>query len=356
MKIGVIGDTLMIKGTGSGSYLSYLVKYLLKYQSEDLEIVLILNKNKRGRKIPFENCEVIYVSKYPIIKDLELLSLDWIILNGISIKSPLYLQTNRLVIIHGGYELTNSKHRGYLIKRYWRNILLLRSKVNMTVSESSQKLLEANIFKNRFYVNPCGVDHEIFKQIKRNSFSCNDYNLEDGEYLFHLSRYVPRKNSGDMFDVFRRIKERPSMSKLKLVIGGNGWGNEIENFLEHNGSLTNDIIYLGYIDSEDLPLLYSNALAFLFFSKYEGFGMPLMEAMSCKCITIANNKYSLPEIALPESVFSLKNDKIKIVDFIEKIYVDIEYRQHIQEKNFLKSLQYDWNFAVNNVINLIKNG
>ena len=356
MKIGVIGDTFMIKGTGSGSYLSYLFKYLLKLQSEDLKIVLILNKNKKRNKIPFDNCEVIYVSKFPIIKDFQLLSLDWIILNGISIKSPLYFKINRLVIIHGGYELTNSKLKGYLSKKYWRNILLLRSKINMTVSESSKKLLETNLFKNKFHVNHCGVDHEIFKQIKKKKFSCNNYNLEDGEYIFHLSRYVPRKNSSDIFDVFKKIKERPSMSKLKLVIGGNGWGNEIENFLNQNDLLTNDIIYLGFINSEDLPILYSNALAFLFFSKYEGFGMPLMEAMSCKCITIANNKYSLPEIALPESVFSLKKDKIKIVDYIENIYLNIENREFLQEKNFLKFLEFDWNFAAMNVINLIKNG
>jgi glycosyltransferase involved in cell wall biosynthesis len=355
MKIGVIGDSLMFKGTGSGTYLYFLFKHLLNNESEENKIFLILNENKKNMDVPFSNCKVLYVSNFPIIKEFQLRSFDWLILNGISVFSPIYLPMKRLVIIHGGYELIDSKLKGHYKKKYWRNLLLTRSKINMTVSKSSKLLLEDNIFNNKFYVNHCGVDHDDFKQIKLNSFICNEVTLVENEYLFHLSRYVPRKNPDELFEVFKILKKQPKTSRIKLVLGGKGWGEKVMLFKKNNPELSQDFIYLGFINKDDLKKFYSNALAFLFFSKYEGFGMPVMEAMSCKCISIINNKFSLPEVGLKETVFSIETQKNDIVNLIEKIYENSDYREDLKNKSYEKSLKFDWRFTAKKTLNLLRN-
>ena len=355
MKIGVIGDSLMYKGTGSGTYLYFLFKHLLNFQSKEIEIVLILNKSKKKFEKPFPNCKIIYVSPFPFLKEIQLISFDWIILNGISLFSPIFFPIKRLTIIHGGYELTNSKLKGYYKKKYWRNLLLYSSTINMTVSKSSKLLLEKNFFNNEFQVNYCGVDHEVFKPIKSKTFVCNKVRIDENQYLFHLSRFVPRKRPESLFEIFRILKKNSNLSKIKLIIGGKGWEDKVNSFKDAHPELSSDIIYLGFIKKDDLKHIYSNALAFLFFSSYEGFGMPVMEAMSCKCVPITNNKYSLPEVGINEASFSINNQKIDIVKLIEKLYTNSSYRSKLQEKCYQKSLLFDWNLTAKNTIKFMKN-
>jgi len=119
--------------------------------------------------------------------------------------------------------------------------------------------------------------------------------------------------------------------------------------------LSQELIYLGFINKDDLKKVYSNALAFLFFSKYEGFGLPVMEAMSCKCISIINNKFSLPEVGLKETVFSIETQKNHIVTLIEKIYKNSDYREDLKNKSYKKSLKFDWRFTAKKTLNLLSN-
>ena len=223
----------------------------------------------------------------------------------------------------------------------------------MTVSFSSKLLLEKNIFGNKFHVNYCGVDHQIFKPTILNSFKLNGYELSRDKYLFHLSRYVPRKSPEFLFEIFKIIKNDPVFSKLKLVIGGKGWKEQVDLFKKTNKKLSSDLIYLGFVKKNDLKYIYSNALAFLFFSSYEGFGMPVVEAMSCKCISITNNDYSLSEIGLNETTFSVKNQKKEIVDLIKKIHNTRSFKEELKNKSFMKSLEFDWNYTARNTIKLL---
>lgn len=120
------------------------------------------------------------------------------------------------------------------------------------------------------------------------------YELGDEPYLFSVGTVQPRKNYQMLIRAFKDIAHRIPQSLF--IAGGRGWLYE-EILAEVNQlGLTDRVRFLGFVDDEDLPGLYSNADLFLFPSLYEGFGLPLLEAMACGVAVISSNSSSLPEV------------------------------------------------------------
>lgn len=116
-----------------------------------------------------------------------------------------------------------------------------------------------------------------------------NYGIE-GDYLLCVGTHEPRKN-------FDRVIEAYAMLKLnkKLVIAGNyGWGKKTKN--------TPGVQLIGFVAQEDLPALYAGAACFIYPSLYEGFGLPVVEAMAVGCPVVTSYKGSLAEIAADGAV------------------------------------------------------
>ncbi|NTW03942.1 MAG: glycosyltransferase family 4 protein, partial [Oscillochloris sp.] len=117
-------------------------------------------------------------------------------------------------------------------------------------------------------------------------------------YLLYVGTLQPRKNIERLIDAFARVAGRPELNGVQLVIaGGRGWLSEgIEHRAAAHG-LAERVHLSGYLPDEDLPALLSGALAFVFPSLYEGFGMPVLEAMACGTPVLTSTTTSLPEVA-----------------------------------------------------------
>lgn len=114
----------------------------------------------------------------------------------------------------------------------------------------------------------------------------------DGDYLFCLGALEPRKNFKGAVEAFRLLGK--TAASCQLVIAGKfAWGdNQLSNFKYQKSKIKT----LGLVPQEDLPALYSGASCFVYPSFYEGFGLPVLEAMSCACPVVTTNRGSLPEI------------------------------------------------------------
>ena len=117
---------------------------------------------------------------------------------------------------------------------------------------------------------------------------------------------------------------------MVFVLCGGNRGNfmeiiekEIDNFDKYEDK----IIRAGYIDDEDLPVLYSNAEWFVFTSQYEGFGLPPLEAMSCGCPVIASNAASLPEVVGEAGIQIDWDSDEQHIEAYEKYYYDENLRK-----------------------------
>lgn len=187
-------------------------------------------------------------------------------------------------------------------KLHW---VVKESEIVIADSESTKRdiIFYLNIPEKKIKVVYLGVDDCFQPQDKKKTdLIKNKYHIS-GKYFLCVGTNNPRKNLLRIIKAFNMLKN----SGYRLVIAGNyGWGEKID-------PKNSTIIQLNYINNFDLPMLYSGSEAFIYPSLYEGFGLPVLEAMACGTPVITSDRGSLKEISQnlsihvnPESENSIK--------------------------------------------------
>ena len=104
---------------------------------------------------------------------------------------------------------------------------------------------------------------------------------------------------------------------------------------------------------EDLPSLYSNALMFIYPSLYEGFGLPVLEAMKCGCPVITSNVSSLPEVIGSAGIQIDPNSDEELIKAYEKMYYDTFFRELCIEKGLIRAKKFSWRKCTSEIIEFI---
>ncbi len=115
-------------------------------------------------------------------------------------------------------------------------------------------------------------------------------------YICYLGTVEPRKNLVNLFKAFKRLKENEAIAHKLVLIGKDGWFYEQIYEQIHKLGLQNDIVRLGFVPDEELPAILSGADLFVYPSFYEGFGLPVLEAMACGTPVVTSDVSSLPEV------------------------------------------------------------
>ncbi|MFA5124555.1 MAG: glycosyltransferase family 1 protein [Patescibacteria group bacterium] len=167
------------------------------------------------------------------------------------------------------------------------------------------------------------------------------------KYILYLGTIEPRKNLTRLIGAFKKLKqEEPVARDLKLILAGkNGWKNEeiFRGLRQANAELQEEAIkYLGYVTPERKHELLSHAEVFVFPSLYEGFGLPVAEAMACGLPVITSDAGSLPEIGGEAVLYvnPLKEEEICLA--IKKVITVENFRQQLAEKGKQKSREFTW--------------
>ena len=154
--------------------------------------------------------------------------------------------------------------------------------------------------QERVFVTPLAASKNFYPihEISIITTALKIYNIPESPYLLSLSTLEPRKNLSLLIKCFCQIIiENPNLDLNLVLVGVSGWKNkdifEIANKYPH---LKPRIIFTGYIPDSDLSAIYSGAIAFVYPSLYEGFGLPPLEAMQCGIPVITSNTSSLPEV------------------------------------------------------------
>jgi glycosyltransferase involved in cell wall biosynthesis len=161
-------------------------------------------------------------------------------------------------------------------------------------------------------------------------------------YFLSLATNEPRKNVKSIIDAFRIFRKNAAFNDIGLVlVGGKGWLNTgVEGDRE---TLKNEHIYsFGFLSDDMLPPLYSGALAFVYPSFYEGFGLPVLEAMSCGCPIITSNVSSLPEIAGDSAIYIDAHSIDSIKNALSALANDLEHRASLSLDVLRKSKEFSW--------------
>ncbi len=175
-------------------------------------------------------------------------------------------------------------------------------------------------------------------------------------FILSVGVIEPRKNLNQLMDAFALLKEREiGPADLKLVLaGGRGW--LVEGILEHHAKspVREDILMPGFIADDLLPALYSAASVFAFPSLYEGFGLPILEAMACGTPVVASRSSCLPEVAEGASVLIDPDDTEELANALEQVLQDGELRQALTTKGRARAREYTWERAAHALLDVYR--
>ncbi|EWM52888.1 glycosyltransferase family 4 protein [Ruminococcus flavefaciens] len=199
--------------------------------------------------------------------------------------------------------------------------------------------------EKKIRVVPCGVDLERFhpcSEPERIPEVKKSLEIE-GDYFLYLGTIEPRKNLERLITAYGAFVRKVGGSSPKLVLaGGKGWlDNGIYSRVEKL-ELTGKVIFTKYVPSEDMNPLMCGALAFVFPSLYEGFGMPPLEAMACGVPVLTSGEASLPEVTGDCAVICDAYDAKSIAQGMYRLYSDSGLRRELGIKGMERAKNFTW--------------
>lgn len=158
------------------------------------------------------------------------------------------------------------------------------------------------------------------------------------EYMLFVGTLEPRKNLSSLIQALSIAK-----TKIPLVlVGWQGWGrSEWRQEIKAHG-LEERVILAGYVDEAALVSLYNGASVFVYPSLYEGFGLPILEAMACGCPVICSNVSSLPEVAGDAALLIDPQRPEELSHALDRVFTDSEVRRQMVTRGLERAREFTW--------------
>ncbi|MFJ5159216.1 glycosyltransferase family 4 protein [Pantoea sp. NPDC088449] len=180
------------------------------------------------------------------------------------------------------------------------------------------------------------------------------YNLKYQGFSLFVGTIEPRKNIVSLIDAYESMPAELRLSYPLVISGFKGWRNEQILFRIKKAQSEGWLIYLGYIPNADIPLLYSAAKVFCFPSNYEGFGLPVLEALQSGVPVVCSNNSSLPEVAGENSFFHEAGDVEGIRNQLEIALCSDEHRNHAIERGIIHARRFSWEKCAQQTMDVYK--
>lgn len=173
-------------------------------------------------------------------------------------------------------------------------------------------------------------------------------------YILSVGTLEPRKNLITLLNAFEKYKKTCTNETVLVLIGQNGWKNKQleETLVQH--PFKNEIVRTGYIERLDLPALYSHCLTFIYPSLYEGFGLPLLEAMACGAPAIAADNSSLKEVGGEAAIYFPTKDDDILSSRIQQVSENITLQEELRKKSLIQAQKFSWKKYAESFLELIE--
>ncbi len=170
------------------------------------------------------------------------------------------------------------------------------------------------------------------------------YGLKPGAYVLSVGTLQPRKNYVRLMRAFAALRPGTLGPGCQLVIaGGRGW--LYEDILAESEKHGDRVRILGFVDDADLPALYRNAALFAFPSLYEGFGLPVLEAMACGVPVVCSDASSVPEVAGDAALLVDPLDTEGLTAAMDRVLRDANLRQKLVDRGLAQAARFSWEQA-----------
>lgn len=182
------------------------------------------------------------------------------------------------------------------------------------------------------------------------------YSIDCNQYILALSDLGKRKNFPHLIRSFIRFLEQTNADDIELVIAGprRESYNDIMSTINDFEDYKDKIILTGFVDEQDVATLYSGASVFIYPSLYEGFGLPILEAMQCGIPVICSNNSALPEVAGDAALYISGTDEEETASAINRLLSDVGLVKNLSVKAIQQSTFFSWNKCSEEIINKLR--
>ena len=355
----IILDALAVENskTGVGQYVQELLEELLERAPKDMFFSVMLHPdlNMKHPLVKFvtrrKNAEVMWFD-IPVIglkRDIKFFlkrrKLKCDLFHCLYSNHPLFFKGVQMVTIHDLKYVLHPEFmgsKGKLKSIYLKNLMRHAAKhcqKLIAVSESTRNdLLKVFPHMSGLPERTQVVYEAATVSMKTNQEIIRKFELSR-PYFLYLGELRPHKNVGRVIQAFMQFKAQVSPdADIRLIVAG----KPHKSFVMPADARRDDIIFTGYVKDDDAYTLYSNALAYCLPSLYEGFGLPILEAMKCGCPVITSDFSSTAEVAGDAGVLVDPLSVDAIADAMTKVYTDEAFRKELIEKGYAREKEFSW--------------
>jgi glycosyltransferase involved in cell wall biosynthesis len=273
---------------------------------------------------------------------------------------PLLSRAPTLLIHHGSYEGFPSAFSWWSLNKA-RAIYAAsahRASVVSTVSTSSKEDMVKyyGLSPSRIHVIPEGVDTGRFKPLRHDERvkRWHDEVVGTGQpFILYVGKPTERRNLSSLVRAFGVLRRQRNLSYKLVIVGADLPGTSGFRQIIEEEKLGDHVIVLGHVGHDELPLIYNAADVLVYPSSYEGFGMPVLEAMACGTPVIALNNSAMPELSGGVALLLDRGDPETLAAGITGLLENASAVENMRSAGPLRAAAFDWRIVTRRYLDLM---
>lgn len=243
------------------------------------------------------------------------------------------------------------------------NLLLLNRSIReatvlVAVSKSTawdiRSLFGVPDSKIRVVYNGIGLEYHPYPREISARFISEKYHVSQ-DYILTVGTIEPRKNLVTLLEAFKILREEFGLRKQLVIAGAKGWkSSPIYESLNKLGFKSGEVVFPGYIDEDDLPKAYSGAKVYVISSLYEGFGLPLLEAMACGTPVVSSDAAALLEVGGGATISVPAQEACLLAKAISRVTTDEKLKEEMIERGYVRARQFSWQQSAKQMIDVFE--
>lgn len=354
MRIGIDATALPSRLFGAGNYIVNLIEALLRVDPVN-EYVVFTKPTHASFFEAGKGCQVISV---PLVSRVQRIAWEQVAL-------PSLLRRYKLNVLHSphytvpfapGFTSVATFHdmtfflypevHLFYKRLFFRTMIRLaiwRTNAVIAISQSTRddltRLLNPPL--NKIYTIPYGIAGFFHPEADSHVLAKRrEYNLPE-KFILYVGNLEPRKNLATLVHCFSNLVQR-GLPHYLVLAGSHGWmDTDILATIEQLG-IKSRVCFPGYIPQHDLPAVYTAAALFIYPSFYEGFGLPLLEAMACGVPVITSNVSSMPEVVGDAGIIVDPHNVDKLTDSAFRVLTNRELHDELRNKGLERAKSFSW--------------
>jgi glycosyltransferase involved in cell wall biosynthesis len=365
----VLIDAHMVgeRETGNETYIANLIRGLQSLETPDQFLIATAHRDTLNRQLELgSRFRVVDVSQSPIkrlLADLPRIARqERVDLIHVTYTAPVWVSAPFVVTVH---DIAYRHHREWfsfrdrLVLEIGVGLTLKRATKVITVSEHArQDICNCyNIPADKVAVTHEAADTRLYRVIDnrhRVQEALARYGIAE-RYILSVGNLQPRKNLHRLVKAYAILREKAKIQHKLVIVGKAQWRTSELYSLIHERQLDQDIVFTGYVPDKDLPLLYNGADVFAYPSLFEGFGLPVLEAMACGTPVVTSAVASIPEVATDAAILVNPCQVDEIAEAIQAVLSMPRLAEELKQRGLQRVARFSWRETAEETLEAYKN-